>query len=349
MMREMATRLASYLGVFLLVVASAELTSRVEDRLRVGTDLLAVPDHDRDLILHDELGIRGRPNGRFKRWHLNSFGFRSPPIGEQPSKGCTRIVVLGASETFGLYESPEKEYPAQLSSLLNSGGCYEVVNAAVVGLTVRGIITLWQNWVARFSPAIVVVYPTPAFYLANSAPGYPGPAAQSTDAPWWTLRLLERAKDVFDFPDFIQRRRISRALAAATDHPPGWAFDTVPVDRLRQFEEDLDRLTELIRQSGARPVLVTHATAFSRPPGAEDEDDLMALRLRVPKATVPVLLEFETLTAEATARVAARRNAALVDAASVMNGHRGWFAEDSVHFNDAGAGTLARLIANALQ
>jgi hypothetical protein len=224
-----------------------------------------------------------------------------------------------------------------------------VVNAAVVGLPVRAIIPLWQDWVAQFSPAVVVVYPTPAFYLANSAPAYPGAVAPSTGTPWWTPRILERAKDVFDFPDFIQRRRISRALAKATDHPPGWAFETVPLDRLRQFEEDLDRLTELIGRAGARPVLVTHATAFSRPPNAADQDNLMALQLRVPKASAAILLEFEDLSAQATIRVAARRNAALVDAASVMNGHRDWFAEDSVHFNDAGAGTLARLIANALQ
>lgn len=344
-------RVALWLSVALTCVGSAELTARLEDRLRLGIDWLAVPDHDRDLILHDDLGIRGRPNGRFKKWSLNRFGFRHREMSLDPPKDCLRDIVLGASETFGLYESPDKEYPAQLEAVLRRVECHEVVNAAIAGLTLKGQIRLWESWVSKFRPDIVVVYPTPGFYLANSAPKFPEPPSDDPAPlpPWWTPRLIERAKDVFDYPDFIQRRRVERRLASLTQTDPGWAFPSLPPDRLALFEADLATLTDLIQATGARAVLLTHATRFGSRRQSDDEEALMAWRQFTPKASNEILLEFEERAAELTRQVANRTHAALVDVRAVMNGRREWFAEgDAVHFNDAGAAVVADLIAQCL-
>jgi len=344
-------RAALWLSVALTCVGSAELTARLEDRLRLGIDWLAVPDHDRDLILHDDLGIRGRPNGRFKKWSLNRFGFRHREMSLDPRKDCMRDIVLGASETFGLYESPDKEYPAQLEAVLRRVECHEVVNAAIAGLTLKGQIRLWESWVSKFRPDVVVVYPTPGFYLANFAPKFPEPPSDDPGPlpPWWTPRLIERAKDVFDFPDFIQRRRVEGRLASLTRTEPGWAFPSLPTDRLALFEADLATLTDLIQAMGARAVLLTHATRFGSTRKADDEEALKAWRQFTPKASNEILLEFEERAAELTRQVANRKHAALVDVRAVMNGRREWFAEgDAVHFNDAGAAVIADLIAQCL-
>ncbi|HKW01043.1 MAG TPA: hypothetical protein VJN96_14555 [Vicinamibacterales bacterium] len=340
-----ALRSVFWVSIAVTCVLSAEITARVEDRLRLGVGLLAVPDHDRDLILHDELGIRGRPDGRFKKWRLNSYGFRGPEITLAPPPGCVRVMVLGASETFGLYESPDHEFPAQLRTLLNEHGCFEVLNGAVPGMTLRTLITYWNNWGRRFSPAIVAVYPTPAFYLAKNPPDYPQPPSgpPAPAPPWWTPRLIERARDVFDFPAFIQRRRVARWLADAPP-PPGGVFPFAPADRLDQFEADLTILTRSIDATSARVVLLTHATAFQFPVSAADNDQLNAWHLMVPKATAPVLLEFERRSADATKRVAAAQGAALVDVAASLDGHREYFADDFIHFNDRGAQEVARAI-----
>src|SRR5262245_65881480 len=79
-----------------------------------------------------------------------------------------RVMVLGASETFGIYESDQKEFPAQVAGLLRAKGGspkVEVINAAIVGMTVRSMIPYWRNWASQFRPKIVVVYPSPLFYL----------------------------------------------------------------------------------------------------------------------------------------------------------------------------------------
>jgi hypothetical protein len=314
-------------------------------------DWFAVPDHDRDLILHDDLGVRGRPNGRFKKWALNRFGFRHGEMSLQPPRDCIRVMVLGASETFGLYESSGREYPAQLEASLRQVECHEVINAAVAGLTLKGQVQLWTGWASKFEPDIVVIYPTPGFYLANSAPDFPKPPSRhpTDDPPWWTPRLLERAKDVFEFPAFIQRRRVAQQLASITRSEPGWAFSSLPADRLALFETDLELLTKTIQRSGTRVVLLTHATRFDGTPRAEDEEALNAWRQFTPKASAEILLEFEARAAEATARVATHTGAALVDVRGVMNGRREWFApDDALHFNDAGAGVIADLIARCL-
>ena len=345
------SRLALWLSVAVTCICSAELTARLEDRLRLGIDWFAVPDHDRDLVLHDEIGIRGRPNGRFKKWSLNSFGFRHAEMRLEPAKGCIRVMVLGASETFGLYESPGKEYVAQLEAALQQHGCYEVVNTAVAGLTVKGLIQLWKGWVSRFSPDIVVIYPTPGFYLANSVPGYPKPPTGNPPPvpPWWTPRLIGRVEDVFEFPDFIQRRRVARQVAEVMRASPAPPFSSMPTDRLAQFEEDLGLLTELIQASGARVVLLTHATRFGSALDDAERAALDAWRQFTPRASGEILLEFEQEAAEATRRVASRSQATLTDVRAAMNGHQEWFAEgDALHFNDEGAGVIANLIAERL-
>ena len=337
-------------AVFLVfvVAATGEVTARVQDYIQRGVPILSTPDRDRDLVLHDELGIRGRPNGRFGRWQLNSAGFRGPEIARQPAANCHRVMVLGASESFGLYESDNKEYPAQLAARLRrAGGCYEVVNASLFGLTRPGITQIFESWASQFGARTIVVYPTPAFYLNEHPPGPPGPPPQEEPGPpWWTPRLRGRAEDLIEFPPVIQRRRVARdAAALEAQHDPSWFYESVPPDRIAQFGRDLDRLVSLIEKAGAAPLLVTHATAFHRPPDQGQIDALEAWRVRMRKPRAPVLLAFEDDARQATLDLARRRGLDVVDAAGVMNGHDEWFAEDLVHFNDAGAAKLAELLA----
>src|SRR5579863_4890133 len=98
-------------------LAAAEVTVRVDQWLRWGTPLLSVPDKSA-LEIQDSLGTRGRPGGQFQKWHLNRYGFRNADMTFAPQPGCTRIALLGASETFGYYESEGKEFPTQLQDSL---------------------------------------------------------------------------------------------------------------------------------------------------------------------------------------------------------------------------------------
>jgi hypothetical protein len=338
-----------FYAILLIVIGmSAELTARVEDFIRRGVPLLSTPDRTHDLVLHDALGIRGRPNGRYGRWQLNSAGFRGPEIARRPLPDCHRIIVLGASESFGLYESDGHEYAAQLADRLRGPACYEVINASLFGLTLPAITRIWESWVREFGSQTVIVYPTPAFYLNDRPPAAPGaPPPSDAGPPWWWPRLLGRAVELFEYPAIIQRRRVAREAAALeAEHDPGWFYETVPADRVALFERDLDALVSAIAAAGASPLLVTHATGFHRPPSASQLDALMAWQLLMRKPRGHVLLDFEDAARQATVRVATRHGVGVVDAAGLMNGHEDWFANDRLHFNDEGAAALAAALAS---
>ena len=346
-------RIARFLVLGLTVVVSAEVTARIEDRLRAGTPLMADPS-DRDLVIRDEYGIRGRPNARYKKWHLNSFGFRNDAMSAAPEPGCTRVMVLGASESFGLYESEGKEYPRQLSSVMNRHGCFEVVNAAIAGITVRTIGSFWEHWASRFRPAVVVVYPTPAFYLANARPAespVPGPVKESVETPvrWWQPRIRDRALDVLVVPPALQRLRVQRWLEdARRGRPSSWMFETLPQERLDDFLHDTESLLCKVAATGARPIVMTHANAFHDPPRPEEHGALEAWNNFTPRATSSVLLQFEREAAKGVRELGAAHGISVVDAARHMYGRREWFARDYFHFTDDGARAVAELIAAEL-
>jgi len=349
--------LAYGLSLVLLAAASAELTARIQDWLVDGTALTGRPDSDRDLFVQDANGRRGRPNGHYKKWVLNDFGFRSPATTLLPQPGTTRVIVLGASESFGLYESPGHEFPAQLGGILEERGSYEVINAALTGLTLRSSRSYWDHWVSRFHPAIVVIYPSPLFSLnegagarlaSQPAPGQEQANADTLRSLIGASRLLDRARDRFDVPDAIQRWRDERTIQAAThDKPADWFYSVPPRGLIDQYVADLDLLTRAIATNGARPVVLTHASRVPDPPRPEDEDWLSRARVNVPRAMPHVIGQFETLTNEAIRDWGARSGVQIVDVERALRGRSELFG-DLIHFNDDGAGAIARLIADAI-
>lgn len=343
-------RSAWFAVVAAVLVTSAELMARLDDAVRLGTPLLASPAYT-DLVMHDSLGTRGRPLARYQKWSLNGAGFRGPEITKVPIPGCVRVAVMGASETFGYYESEEKEYPAQLADSLERSGCYQIVNAGIAGMSLPAQIQFWNRWIAQFHPDIAVIYMPPAFYLSDDPPAF-APPTQGGPNPIVTRitpRLLDRLRDRIEYPAFIQRRRIARSIERAiAGKPDTWFFRDLPADRLALFRYHLDSLVSNICARGAVPVLVTHAMRFGDPPKNEDEDLLRSWRKFTPRATEDVLLAFERAAASSTRDLARQRGIPLADVAGTMTGHTEWFA-DFTHFDDKGAGVIAGSIARAVE
>lgn len=338
-------------AVAIVCAVAAELTCRIEDTIRQEAPLLRSPTRSA-LTMSDYFGTRGRPHGRYRKWRLNNFGFRGSDILLERPEGKRRIVVLGASETFGLYESPNCEFPAQLGEML--GDDTEVVNTAIVGMTVASMISYWQHYIVRFKPDVVLIYPSPQFYLANEPPKrrsvvWQASLAVPLDEPFrLTSRYLERLQDQFEKPAFVQKYVDVRTVAeASADKPANWVFATLPTERIELLERDLSELVHLIRQSGAQPILLTHAVRTVRPPSASDIDLLESARVHFPRATAMVISDFEAAAAESVENIAARENIPVIDIATRVGGHAENFA-DLVHFTDAGATAVVREIAEGL-
>ncbi|MDP9202298.1 MAG: hypothetical protein M3P26_10275 [Gemmatimonadota bacterium] len=335
--------------LFVSVAIAGEIMARIDDAVRAGIPILKSPTES-DLKMSDSLGTRGRPFAQYRKWTLNNAGFRGPEISLMPRSECVRVAVMGASETLGAYESPEKEYPVQLADSLRRRGCYEIINAAVAGMSLTGQIRLWDKWVSRFQPDIVVIYPSPAFYLSNEAPRFDSHrTAPTARPPRLASRLVDRLRSRIEYPAFIQRRRVAKEIADARNGKPArWFYRQVPDERLALFREHLDSLISSVRARGAMPVLITHAMRFGVSLKGEDRDLLRSWVRFSPRATEEVLLAFELESAAMERDLAKTRGVPLVDAAAIMTGRTEWFG-DAVHFTDEGSSVMAGSIALVIE
>ena len=337
-----------WVGPVVLCLLMAEVASRVDDLVFSGVPLGASPDRERDLLVQDEYGVRGRPHGRYQRWSLNSFGFRGPEIEYAPSK--TRLMVLGASETFGLYESEGQEYPSNLQrELARAGLDVEVINASVAGMALPSMIKYWDSWASRFRPQFVLLYPSPQFYLDTEPPragtGSPEPRPPSG----MSSRFLARLKDQAKTSPLLRSVRTWWVVHRRTrTWDRTYFFSSEPaLDRLDQFEGDLAELATRVAHTGAVPVLVTHAFKMPRELSRADRAELEYYRVFFPRALAEAFCPFEDAARTRMMELASRRGWPLIDAARPLSGRRELFA-DPVHFNDDGSGAMGRLLAGAL-
>ena len=132
-------------------IFTLEICARVDDWFNYNAPILAKYTSE-CLREYDAEGIRHNiPFVRFEKWRINNMGFRGEDIDLHAEKNKIKVVCMGASETFGLYETENNEWPAQLGRLL--GDKYCVINASVVGQFLEN----WQKYLAK--------------YIMNVAPG----------------------------------------------------------------------------------------------------------------------------------------------------------------------------------
>lgn len=347
------------------MIFAAELVARVEDWVAYGTSPLSRVTSIEDLVTRDAEGMHGRPNVRFQKWHMDSLGLRGPNVPVRPD-GAFRIITVGASETFGLLESPRQEYPRQLEDSLQARlqrhACpairaprVEVLNAAFAGMSLPTIEQDLRLRLARLHPDMVVVYPAPVGYLEDQLPRAARPDSSQRDNqfPWSRIlhfRLLDRARAQVKqtLPErlmtILRRIQTERSVQA---HRLGWRFTAVPTDRLAVYDRDLRQLVFTIRQLGAVPLLVTHANAFMGR-AQIDRGKLQAWEKFYPRATGATIVAFDSAARVRTLAVARDSAVAAVDAGAAFSRLPESDFGDFVHFTDPGSAAMANMLANAI-
>lgn len=336
------TRRVRWIGYLLLALLTLELCARSEDWMRQGAAFWK-PYSIESVFRHGEFGREGRPGARFGKWEMNSLGFRGP----EPVPGKVRVLTFGASETFGLYESPGKEYPRQLEQALQRHGMpdAEVVNVALPGLRV-GHAEYLARAIRELQPTWVVIYPTPANYIEADAP-YCGPNVARSRAipePVFQLRLAgkmgEQAKQVVPPAVTLAVRRLSIRMAERHLTP----LDQLPQTTLDRYRSDVDCTVRTAEALGVKVALATHATAFGPDLQPGDGRMLSTWRSFYPELREAGFLDMERRANESLRTLAAQRGLPLIDAAARIPGGRQTFA-DFVHFTDEGARQMGDLVA----
>ena len=348
-----------WIGIVVLMAVVLELTCRAEDWVMYRMPFWSRYSSLDQLVIRDAVGMHGRPNAQYEKWIMNALGMRGPAAQVAPPPGTHRIITVGASETFGLYESPGREYPRQLQDSLNAmlgrGECsappgtrFEVLNGAFAGMGLPTIAQDIRNRLARLKPEFIVIYPSPASYLDDIAPHAAAPDSsyraiepplRRTLYPRALARMREQSKQLV--PEFLKARlRVWQARSVVAEHPAGWRFETVPPDRLAQYESDLRAVIGTVRAIGARPVLATHGNEFM---GREsiDQNMFMSWEKFYPRATSRTLVAMDSLARDVTRRVGTDSGVVVVDAATTLAAAPVSAFADFVHFTDFGAGLMA--------
>ena len=267
-------------GVALVVLFAVvlEATCRLEDYIRYGTPAWSRVRAKEDLLVLDSLGKHGRPNAQFGKWALNNVGMRGPDVAVTKPAGDVRIVVVGASETFGLYESPGHDYPRLLED--SCARAWPERRAPASGQATlrcstrrssgcrcprwpRTFVCAWRRFIrtswSRIRRPCTTSRRPRRIGRVPTARGARSAVAVIAALPRALDRMHDAIKQVV--PDWLVGGCTPRGRAAQRHEPPGWRFTTVPADRLTAYETDLRRLVGTVHAVGATPVLVTHVNA----------------------------------------------------------------------------------------
>jgi hypothetical protein len=345
-------------GLGLLFLVTLEACARLDDWLTWRAPLWGHYSHEA-LMVKDEKGIHLRPNARFQKWRINSHGFRGPEVTMEKPPGVTRIVVLGASETFGLFESEGMEFAAQMQAMLDVArpGRYQVLNAGCGGMTLPRHTHYYRIWVRRFEPDLAVIYPTPASYVTAIPPRSDVAADRAIpERLSENLRLAGKTKIVLKqfLPGWLQSALRERRIAKRLARHPDWPWTAPPRERIELFETHLTRLMDEVEAGGARALLATHAHRFPRDHARwtpRDRQLMVAWRHAYPNCSATCLLGMEDACNAVVRAIGKSRGVPVVDLERIVPkrpggspGKAGPTVEhfaDFAHFTDAGARVVA--------
>lgn len=361
-------RLITIAGAALAFLATVEVCARVDDYLRYDAPFTGRYSSDNLRSVKDGISVNV-PLATFEKWHNNSCGFRGSEVSPAKAAGKTRVMCLGASESYGLFEGAGKEWPAQLQQLLPPSE-YEVINASVVGLTLDKYSRYFDKYLAPFKPDVVVLVVNPLFYVSIQEKAATKASATAPEAPEKKtapsagvqlpeLRCLPKAKQalkqgvVASFPSLLTRwqfhslqnqvKEIERQRLRGRKPK-----DVIPASYLVSFHRDLAATVAAIQAQGARVVLTTYPALI----GSDNLDKYPEIfldnrRFCIALTERGMLDAFERFNA-ATASVAEELGLPLVDSHALIPKSTEYFG-DNVHYKDSGARVFAEGVAAGLR
>jgi lysophospholipase L1-like esterase len=337
----------------LIFVGSWECCARVEEWTQRGIPPLAMRYVAPQTYRYDARGLHGIASAVDGKYRMDSLGYRGPEV----TTAKPIVLCLGASETYGIYESPEKEFPRQLQRVLAARReNVQVVNAALPGARPEDTERTLRVALTRFEPKIVTLYFSPSAVIWTKREwddmhrSYE--SRNPPDEVTQRLRITGQVRDLIlsNLPESMKRRRaestMRKAIARAHVIPAGH----LPEANFREFRRALHSILSILDRRHVAVVLITHADRFGN--GAfgkdNDADEVSSFRTFYPKLTLAGLADTEHRMNAVIAAEAATHHAGLADAAHTIAPGPANFA-DFFHFTDRGSAEMATLLADKIK
>ena len=346
-----------FIGIFAIVL---EISARIDDKMTYNAPFWGKYNYS-VLIADDQKGIRHNVrNARFEKWKINSLGFRGREIEPIKSGKSIRIVCFGASETFGLFEDPGKEWPAQLAKMLEMNfPDVEVVNASVVGLNSQKRKDYLRKYVLWLKPDVMIIYQGFFDYAAGldllrekekkgagDAGREKGRIIEKISS---SIRIIPKIKETLKrcIPEKISGKikvwRIKRQISEIERGRlgDGKARDGVPEGNILRFEKDFEDLILYLKRKDIVPILSTYPTLVTD--SNKDKYKLISMDHRrfFIQLSEQGLIDATRKLNEAIARVAEKESCLFVDNNGLIIKTDEYFG-DYVHYTNRGAGIIAK-------
>jgi lysophospholipase L1-like esterase len=276
---------------------------------------------------------------------INSLGFRGPEVTREKPDGVTRIVCLGDSATFGVWQEEGGRlgfagYPQVLADEIAAAGFeqIEVLNAGVVGYTSSHGLRQLIVQVLDLDPDIVTVR-----YGMNDHGVSNAPALRSQEPPPGVMRTL--------FYEYGEWRliRLGLALTQRLDflHPEANTVRWVEGD---EFAKNLRRFAELGRERGFELLFLDYPLrSVERGESPGDEGRIVGYAM-LGAPSLEALHALHDTGQEIARRVATREGVPWVETeAELRASSEPTFSDhDLVHPNEFGARIIGRILFDAL-
>jgi len=248
-------------------------------------DLTPERPAERPLPLHRDPSLRGlpvlttikelrQPNVRGVHYGVlhrtNSRGLRGPEYSPEPEPGTFRIVLVGDSIAMGHRVDEAETYAARLERSLNSqsdGVRFEVLNAALSGLSVSGVVRRLVRVGLPYRPNLVVygyslndIYGRA--YVRNTPEqraAFRREYARFEDSPLHLMRLV--------WPGWISLRSAVRPMVgsheyalerAYFDTPAAWMKVAIGLGQLAEISEENGICVDIFIQTILRQLNFLH-------------------------------------------------------------------------------------------
>ena len=359
-LKQMLKYVISFVFAIIVFGLSIELCIRVEQYLRFGAPIFG--EYHVEILRADGKNV---PNAQFEKWKNNNLGFRGPDITVKKPEGKIRVACIGASETYGLYESPDKEWPAQLRDLLPAQ--YEVVNTAVVGLSLKTIPYYMKKHVFPIEPDIIVIVASPLFMIAKQNMQIIETVEtineKKQEAPKEiqrlsiverliiSVRVIEKTKQLIkqllvkNFPFFLQKIYSMQLAKFETETLKGMKpFDSAPEADLKNLKKAIEQTIYLVTANDSKLIFCTYPALISNEAFTKYPEKMLGSRRFHASLSIAGMRDSLIKGNEIISDTSLEKNVAVADVAKVIPQTSDYF-EDSVHYTDNGARLFAETVA----
>jgi len=315
------------------------------------------------LSVEDSNGIRHNvPNASYEKWEINSLGFKGREFDLEKKEGQIRVVCLGSSESFGKYESKDKEWPSQLGEKLRDlFPRVEVINASVVGLKYERTKDYVEKYLLPLKPDVLILFQRFLIFVRHSMREREGKYAQERRVKSTVklyrlhIRTLPKLEETIErcLPGWLLinirlwtlrsklRRKVKKYLI--NKEPLG----EVPGNIILEFEKHLSIFIDYLKENHIVPVLSTFPTLITPLNKDMHKNILMESRRHCIELSKDGIVDAYIKFNDAIRRIAKEQNLVFIDNDQLVPKTLEYFG-DNYHFTDKGAELIAENFYNTL-